>query len=169
MVPTWKLDEKRTFALGLSVTVGGIDNQPTLRAYRTNQVFASPGNQTIAGWAVDGTWTTGPWKLFAEVSQIYGTLTRSHYISGGPSNRYTDGLAGITYTRGPMTYRCVYSYGVYDNPYGHQGMFVPGITAKITSNVTLWCEYTYWGSRAGSPLHGSILENGYQMVLDWHF
>jgi hypothetical protein len=48
-------------------------------------------------------------------------------------------------------------------------MFVPGITAKITSNVTLWFEYTYWDSRAGSPLQSSVLENGYQMVLDWHF
>ena len=134
VVPTWKLGEKQTFALGISATVGGIDNQPTLREYGTNQVFASPGDQTIAAWAVDGTWTAGPWKLFAEFSQLYGTLTPSHYISGGPSNRYTDGLAGITYTRGPMTYRCVYSYGVYDNPYGRQGMLVPGITAKITSN-----------------------------------
>jgi hypothetical protein len=59
----------------------------------------------------------------------------------------TDGLAGITYTHGPLTYRCVYSYGVYDNPYGRQGMLVPGITAKITSNVTLWFEYTS-GTRA---------------------
>ena len=48
-------------------------------------------------------------------------------------------------------------------------MFVPGITAKITSNVTLWFEYTYWDKRAGSPLQSSVLENGYQMVLDWHF
>ena len=57
----------------------------------------------------------------------------------------------------------------YDNPYGRQGMFVPGITAKITSNVTLWFEYTYWNSHAGSPSQSSVLENGYQMVLDWHF
>ena len=79
----------------------GIDNRPTLIEYGMQQVFAGPGNQTIAGWAVDGTWTTGPWKLLAEFSQLYGTLTPSHYISGGPSNRYTDGLAGITTLRGP--------------------------------------------------------------------
>jgi hypothetical protein len=169
VVPTWKLGEKETFAAGLSATVGEIDNQPTLIEYGTNQVFASPGDQTVSGWAVDGTWTKGPWKLFAEVSQLYGTLTPSHYISGGPSNRYTDGLAGITYTRGPLTYRCVYSFGVYDNPYGRQGMLVPGITAKITSNVTLWLEYTYWDSQAGSSSPCSVLENGYQLVLDWHF
>ena len=30
MVPTWKLGEKQTFAVGLSATVGSIDNQPTL-------------------------------------------------------------------------------------------------------------------------------------------
>ena len=168
-VPTWKLGDKQTFALGLSATVGGIDNRPTLIEYSTNRVFASPGDQTIAGWAVDGTWTASPWKLFAEFSQLYGTLTPSHYISDGPSNRYTDGLAGIGYTRGPLTYRCVYSFGVYDNPYGRQGMLVPGITAKITSNVTLWFEYTYWNSRGGSPLQSSVLENGYQLVLDWHF
>jgi hypothetical protein len=92
-----------------------------------------------------------------------------HYISGGPSNRYTDGVAGATYTRGPITYRCVYSYGVYDNPYGRQGMFVPGITAKITSNLTLWFEYTYWDARGGSSSQTSTLENGYQMMVDWHF
>ena len=151
MVPTWKLGEKQTFALGASAIVGAIDNQPLLCEYGTNQVFASPGDQTITGWGVDGTRTTGPWKLFTEVSQIYGILTPCDYISGGPSNRYTDGLAGIAYTQGPMTYRCVYSYGIYDNPYGRQGMFVPGITAKITSNVTLWFEYTYWNSRAARP------------------
>ena len=68
-----------------------------------------------------------------------------------------------------MTYRCVYSCGVYDNPYGRQGMLVPGITAKITSNVTLWLEYTYWDTQAGSSSQSSVLENGYQLVLDWHF
>jgi hypothetical protein len=167
VVPTWKLGEKETFALGLSGTVGGIANQSMLTQYGSNQTYASSGDQTIAGWAVDGTWTYDRWKLFAEVSQLYGTLTPSHYISGGPSNRYTDGLAGITYTRGPMTYRCVYSYGVYDNPSGRQGMFVPGITAKITSNLTLWFEYTYWDSHNASQ--DSVLENGYQMIVDWHF
>jgi hypothetical protein len=169
VVPTWKLGEKQTFALGFSATVGAIDNQPTLVEYSTNQVFASPGDQTVSGWAVDGTLTSGPWKLFAEASQLYGILTPCDYISGGPSNRSTDAMAGITYTRGPIEYRCVYSYGSYDDPYGSQGMFVPGITAKITSNVTLWIEYTYWNSRAGTPLKDSVLENGYQMVVDWHF
>lgn len=168
LVPTWKPGEHKTFALGLSATVGGIDNRPTLQMFGSNQVFASPGDQTIAGWAVDGTWTHGPWKLFAEVSQLYGTLTPQHYVSGGPSNRSTHGLAGVTYTRGPLTYRTVYSYGVYDNPYGRQGMFVPGITARITSNLTLWFEYTYWDSRTGdAPKY--VLENGYQMIVDWHF
>jgi len=66
-----------------------------------------------------------------------------------------------------MTYRCVYSYGIYDNPYGRQGMFVPGITAKITRNVTLWFEYTYWDSHNASQ--DRVLENGYQMIVDWHF
>ena len=60
VVPTWKLGEKQTFAVGVSATVGSIDNQPTLTEYGTNQVFASPGDQTVAGWAVDGTWTAGP-------------------------------------------------------------------------------------------------------------
>lgn len=55
------------------------------------------------------------------------------------------------------------------NPYGRQGMLVPGITAKITSNVTLWFEYTYWDSHSGSPSQSSVLENGYQMIVDWHF
>jgi len=169
VVPTWKLAEKETFALGISTTVFGIDNRPTLIEYGTNQVFASPGNQTIAGWAVDGTWTKGRWKLFAEFSQLYGTLTPSHYISGGSSNLYTDGLAGATYTRGPIEYRCVYSYGVYNNPYGRQGMLVPGITAKITTNLTLWFEYTYWDARCGLSSQTTTLENGYQMIVDWHF
>jgi hypothetical protein len=169
LVPTWKLGEKQTFALGISATVGAIDNASTLFEYGTGQAFASPGNQTISGWAIDGTWTTGPWKVFAEASQLYGTLTPRHYVSQGPSNRYTDTLAGVSYARGPLTYRCVYSYGIYDNPYGCQGMLVPGITAKITRNITLWCEYTYWDSRCNSSSQTSVLENGYQMIFDWHF
>ena len=63
----------------------------------------------------------------------------------------------------------MYSYGVYDNPYGRQGMLVPGITAKITSNWTLWFEYTYWDSSAGSPSQTTVLEDGYQLIVDWHF
>jgi hypothetical protein len=53
-----------------------------------------------------------------------------------------------------------------DNPWGRQGMIVPGVTAKITSNLTLWFEYTYWDAHHSAG--DSVLENGYQMVVDWH-
>jgi len=168
-VPTWRSGEEATFALGVSGLVGEVANRPTLQLLATDQVFPSPGDQTIAGWAVDATWTNGRWKLFGEVSQLFGVLTPSHYISGGPSDRYTDGLAGITHTQGPITYRCVYSHGIAANPHGRQGMLVPGITVQITSNLTLWIEYTHWESQSGSPAQTVTLENGYHLIVDWHF
>jgi len=140
VVPTWKLGEKETIAVGLSTLVGGIENQPTLRMLGTNEVFSSPGDQTVAGWAADATWTAGPWKLFGEVSQVFGVVSPQYYVSGGPSDRFTDTLAGIHYTKGPITYRFVYSMGLAGNPYGWQDMFVPGATIRLTSNLTLWCE-----------------------------
>ena len=46
-VPTWKLGEKQTFALGISATVGGIDNQPTLIEYGTNQALPALGTRPL--------------------------------------------------------------------------------------------------------------------------
>jgi hypothetical protein len=143
VVPTWKLGEDEPFAVGLSTLVGGLDNRCALRMLGTGEVFTSPGAQTIASWAADATWTAGRWKLFGEVSQVFGVVSPRYYASGGPSDQFTDALAGIHCSQGPITYRFVYSTGLADNPHGWQSMFVPGGTIRLTRNLTLWCEHVF--------------------------
>lgn len=169
VVPTWKLAEEETLAVGLSTLAGGLDNRSALRMLGTGEVFASPGDQIVAGWAADATWTAGQWKLFGEVSQVFGVVSPRYYASGGSSDRFTDALAGIHYIQGPITYRFVYSTGFADNPCSWQSMFVPGVTIRLTKNLTLWCEYVFWETRGGQPTRSIVNDNGCQLVAQWHF
>ena len=121
VVPTWKLGEKETLRWASRRPWGRSTISRRLLSIRPIRSLRAPGTRPLSGWAVDGTWSNGPWKVFAEASQRYGVLTPCDYISGGPSNRYTDAIAGITYTRGPVEYRCVYSYG---NRIKGSGVFV---------------------------------------------
>jgi hypothetical protein len=68
-----------------------------------------------------------------------GVVSPQYYTAGGPSDRFTDALVGVHYAHGPITYRFVYSTGFSANPYSQPRMFVPGVTIRLTKNITLWC------------------------------
>ena len=148
---------------------GEIQNGPLLSLIGQPQTYASPGNQTLAAWAADLTYTRGDFKTFVEGLQEFGELSPANYVSGGPSNRISDILVGFNWKQGPITYRTTYSMGFYDNPSGTQYLLVPGITAALTRNAELYVDYALQEVRRGGSSDFSPLENGLQLVLHWHF
>jgi hypothetical protein len=169
VVPTVQLSESETFALGISGLVGEIQNADQLSLVGLPYVFASTGNQTTSAWAVDATYTVGNLKLFVEGMQSYGTLSPSNYVSFGPSDRITDLLAGVNWTRGPVTYRLCYSVGLEDHPSGTEHLVVPGMTVALTRNTEFYLEYVRQEVRHSGDHSFSTLENGLQLLLHWHF
>ncbi|GIW78542.1 MAG: hypothetical protein KatS3mg105_0349 [Gemmatales bacterium] len=160
-VPTWKLSQDSSLAIGLSGLIGRIDNQ----------FFVGVPSQTLSSWAVDTTFTKGRWRFMAEVLQAYGVLNPVRYTSGGPSNRLTNALVAIQYIWGPCTFRFSYSAGFDANPEGWQQLWLPGITIALAKNVDLYLEWTRWdvfGNPNGSGRNGHIeFEDGFSFVINW--
>ncbi len=156
IVPTWQLTDDASLALGISTLAGEIKNTAA-RGNNTNQL----------AWAADITYKWNGFKVFGEVDQSFGVLNRKRYVSGGPSNRITDLLAGMAYRYGPVTYRFAWSAGFDANPSGHQYLWVPGVTIAMTKNINLYAEYVRWDvtDRTGKR---TTFEDGFQLVLNWH-
>jgi hypothetical protein len=169
VVPTVQLSPQSTLALGVSGMVGDIRNANELSLAGRPQVYASPGDQVPAAWAVDLTYTHNQFKVFVEGLQAYGVMSPARYVSGGASDRTTDVLAGFNWTQGPITYRASYSLSFDDNPSGTQRLFVPGVTVALTRNIELYTEYVLQEIRSSGQSDASTYENGMQMVLHWHF
>ncbi len=164
LIPTWTLSDDSTVALGLSGLTGEIVNNPA---------HVSVPNQVLGAWAVDLTYTKSRWKVFAEALQCYGVRNPVRFVSGGPSNRTTDVLAGIHYRLGPATYRVTYSAGFDDNPYGWQRMWVPGVTIALTKNIDFYAEWVRWdvynnATAAATNGHREV-ENGVSLVINWRY
>ncbi len=159
LVPTWTRSDGSVVALGFSGLVGQIDSRTALL-----------NDQTIGGYGVDLTYTRGPWKLFAEGMQHFGVMNPTRYVSGGPSNRITNFLGGVHYTRGPVTYRCSYSNSLDANPDGHQNMVVAGMTVTVTENVDLYLEYIHERIDGNAvPAADGEVFNAIAFILNWHF
>jgi hypothetical protein len=169
-VPTLQLSKNESLALGISGLYGQIENRSALALAGLPLLsFASPGNQTQSAWAVDATYTNGRLKVFGEALQSYGVLSPSNYVSFGPSSRLTDAEIGVHWTEGPVTYRCCYSMGFYDNPSGLQQLLVPGVTLAMTRNTEIYMEYAYQEVRHSGSQSFTTLENGMQFLLHVHF
>ncbi len=170
VVPTWQLSKDETLAVGVSALVGQVQNQPPLALVTDpNTILVNPGDQTMASWAVDLTYTKGNLKVFGEGLQSYGILNPDRYVSGGPSNRITDLLVGFNWTHGPVIYRFCYSLGLDDDPSGTQHLFVPGVTVALTKNVEFYGEYVFQEVRHSGTQQFTTFENGIQAVLHWQF
>ena len=164
LLSTWTLSDDSTFALGLSGLAGEIVNNP---------IHVSVPHQVLGAWAVDATYTKGRWKIFGEVLQSYGVRNPVHFASGGPSNRTTDLLTGIHYRLGSATFRCNYSAGFDDNPYGWQQMWVPGVTIALTKNIDFYADWVRWdvfnnATVAAKGGHREI-EDGFSFVINWRY
>ena len=164
LVPTWTLSDDATLALGLSGLTGGLVNNP---------IQVPVPNQVLGAWSVDLTYTKSRWKVFGEVLQSYGVRNPVRFVSGGPSNRTTDVLAGIHYKLGPATYRVTYSAGFDDNPYGWQQMWVPGVTIALTKNIDFYAEWVRWdvynNAQAAATGGHRPIENGVSFVINWRY
>jgi len=156
MVPTWQWGDDSSLALGISGLAGEIQNT-VARGNSTSQL----------AWAADVTYKRGGFKVFGEVDQSFGVLNQKRYVSGGPSNRITDVLAGVTYSYGPITYRFAWSAGFDANPSGHQYLWIPGVTVAMTKNINLYAEYVRWDVTDHTNKR-TTFENGFQLVLNWH-
>jgi hypothetical protein len=156
LVPTWQLSHDSSLALGISGLAGEIRN-----------VMPGSGDTSQLAWAADATYTWQRFKVFGEVDRSFGVLNPARYVSGGPSDHITDPLAGVEYKYGPATFRLAWSAGFDANPSGHQYLWVPGITQALTKNTTFYVEYVNWQvtNKLGER---SPLENGFQLVLNWH-
>ena len=164
LVPTWVLSDDSSVALGLSGLAGEIVNNP---------LFVPVPHQNLGAWAVDLTYTKSRWKIFGEVLQSYGIRNPVRFASGGPSNRTTDVLTGIHYKLGPTTFRCNYSAGFDDNPYGWQQMWVPGVTIALTKNIDFYADWVRWdvfnnATAAATAGHREI-EDGFSLVINWRY
>jgi len=156
VIPTWTFKDGSSLALGLSGSVGELDSDvPAL-------------DDTYRAWAADLTYTKGNFKVFGEVAQSRGAINPVRYVSGGPSDKITDYLVGVSYKTGPVTWRVNYSYGEDDNPGGSQEFFLPGVTIALTPNVDLYAEYVKWTVDPDNAAEATY-EDGYQLILNWRF
>jgi hypothetical protein len=156
--PTWTRADGSQVALGASAMVGQLDSS-----------IALP-DDTMWAYGVDLTYTKGPWKAFAESSQLFGVRNPVNYVSGGPSDQLTNFLFGLHYTRGAATYRCNYSNSIYENPGAVQNMLVTGTTISLTKHADLYIEWVSLRVDAAEiPGQNGPFFNGLEWVLNWHF
>jgi len=112
VVPTWVLADQSKLALGFSGSVADAE-----------RILPDGGSDTLTAWAFDATYDRGGFRVFGEVLQNYGVLNPVRYVSGGPSSRITDLIAGTQYVAGPATFRFTYSAGFDEGPSGWQQLF----------------------------------------------
>ena len=156
-VPTYHIDSNTSVALGLSGLVGTVAHSS-----------GTGSDETIDAYAADLTVQWCGLKVFGEWMRADGELNPAYYVTGGPTDKRTDWMAGAQYKIGPFTPRVVYSYGNYDNPGGHQSLFLAGGTVEITQWLTLYVEYVNWDVKADGASNVKY-EDGWQFVLAWHF
>ena len=158
LVPTWTLSDGAQIAIGSSAMVGQIDSR-----------IALP-DETVWAYGIDATYTKGPWKAFAEGSRLHGVRNPVNYVSGGPSDELINSLAGIQYTQRAVTYRCVYSNSIYENPNAMQNMVLTGATVTLTDHVDLYVEWVHERvDNADIAAQQGYFFNGIEWVVNWHF
>ena len=158
VVPTLMIADKSTLAVGFSGSVG-----------RVEHIQPDGSGDTLAAWAIDATYSWNGLRLFGEVLQSHGVLNPTRYVSGGPSRRVTDLVAGAQYVCGPATFRFTYSAGFDENPSGWQQLWVPGVTVALTKNIDFYAEFVRWDGYQASDRKHTVFENGVQLVVNWRF
>jgi len=159
IVPTWTRADGGVVALGLSAKVGQIDSRtPTL------------ADQTVGAYGVDLSYSRGRWRLFGEGMQHFGIQNPVRFVSGGPSNRITNFLAGVDYTVGAVTYHAAYSNSFDANPDARRNMVVAGTTINLTKNIDLYIEYVNQriDGNANAASNGEVFDS-VDYIVNWHF
>jgi predicted porin len=158
ILPRWTLDDGSRLELGLSGLVGEIESS-----------LAGFNDQVASGYAVDMNYYKGPWRLLMEGQQYFGRRNPTNWISGGPSNRISNLLAGIHYTRGSVTYRGNYSASLDSNPAGVQNLVVTGVTVAVSPNIDFYFDYVNQQiSGNANPASNGHLFNSLNFIIHWH-
>ncbi len=154
-VPTWKLSGGDTLALGLSATIGKVDDHVSRDHY-------------VTAGAVDLTYTHGGAKVFGELLDENGARNDNNYVTGGRSDRATDWILGGSYTYGFATLRATMSHGEYKDPGGRQVLYLLGATFALTKNVDFYVEWVRWDmkSQGGARV---FADDSFNFALAWRF
>lgn len=158
LLPRWTLEDGSICELGFSGLVGQLESRRP-----------DVDDQVSAAYAIDINYYRGPWRFLAEGQQHFGQQTPARWVSGGPSNRISNLLAGIQYTHGSITYRGNYSATLDANPAGVQNLVVAGVTIEATKNVDLYFEYVNQQISGNSvPANNGPLFDSLNFIIHWH-
>ncbi len=158
VMPRWTFDDGSRLDLGMSGLVGEIDSR-----------IAGIDDQVTAGYALDLNYFAGPWRILLEAQQYFGRRNPVNWISGGPSNRVSNFLTGLHYTRGSVTYRGNYSASLDSNPAGVQNLVVTGVTVAVTKNIDFYFDYVNQQiSGNANPASNGHLFNSVNFIVHWH-
>jgi hypothetical protein len=99
---------------------------------------------------------------------VSGVRNGTHYVTGGPSDRIEDYVLVLERPLGPVTLRACWTSGRIHDPDGEQTMWILGGNVALIRNVDLYLEYVRWTAQAAGA-DEVMLEDGFQIVLSWHF
>jgi hypothetical protein len=154
VAPTWEFSGSSLQA-GLSGTFGTIEG-------------TGVPDDTVMGVALDATFTSGRWKARAGAYLLGGVRNGANYVTGGPSERLEDVVVCLERAIGPVTLRACWSGGRLHDPDGEQSMWIVGGNVTLIRNVDLFLEYVRWKAQAEGA-DEVTLEDGFQIILQWHF
>lgn len=154
VVPTWTFSGGATLSVGLSGTVGRI-------------VGNGVPDDTLVGGALDVVLVNGPWTLRGAAYLVDGVRHGANYVTGGPSARLEDYVLCGERRLGPVTLRASWSGSRLRDPDGDQSLWILGGSIALVRNVDLYLEYVRWTAQADGS-DEVTLEDGFQLILQWH-
>lgn len=162
--PRWKFNDHMSLGGGISGFHQHINNDRAIPL--PNGTFLRHG-ETVKGYALDLDFKLGNLDVYAEYLQSFGIRNPVQFSSAGPSDESSLPLFGASYQWGPTRLRATYSRGEYQNPGGHQNLYVFGTDIELTKYLTLIGEYVNWTVRVDGTRTAKY-EDAFELVLNWH-
>ncbi len=158
--PTYKFTDDVALTLGVSAMheEANFDTAPP----------ATPPNDMVGRYTVEGAVSIGPATLYAEYTVQSGHHVLNYPVAGVLSdhNRYV--MAGAEYKWDLFTFRYNYSLADYHTDTRIRETFhMLATVAAVHKHLSLWLEYVYW--RTDPPGHDSFMDRSLNFVVDVHF
>ena len=170
VVPTWKLGEKQTFALGFSATVGA--NRQSADAYRVfdqSGLCRAPGTRPFPAGPSTG---LGPAALGSSSPRSLNCMGSSLPAITSPAAR---AIAIRTQLRGSPTRKAPWNIAASTRtaatttPTDAKGCSCRELRPRSPATSRSGSSTPIGTRTPARPLQNSVLENGYQLIVDWHF
>ncbi len=161
ILPKISLTEKTSLELGLSGMEGEIYSRHSANVHHDAYAFDLS--------AIHKFGRNAEARVFGEFLESHGTLNLKNYVTGGPSDRAREALAGFNVRYGPVTYRVSYSEAMYAHPSGHQKLWLGGVTLAISKNIDLYVERVRWDATNDTLQTHTNFDNGWELALNWRF